>query len=99
MKVGSFFGTYIAILSNMFIELYSLSSKRWLVNISDIVLVEERTVFSIDEERSIPILSTTKKCCTIIIRGRGETYWVKNSYKEIKELLIRYETLIKNSMG
>lgn len=76
----------------MFIEVESLSSKKWLVNIQDIVMIEERTEFNVDEVRSIPLLDNIKECCTIIIRGRSETFWVKSTYKEIKKLLSRYES-------
>ena len=81
----------------MFIELESLSSKRWLVNVFDIVLVEERYKFTSEEVRAIPMLATVKKCCTVIIRGRNETYWVKNSYKRMKKILTQNETRRKIS--
>lgn len=82
----------------MFIEVQSLSAKRWLINIRDIVMIEERSNFSIEERDSIPLLRRTKTCCTIIIRGRSETFWVRYSYKKMKELLTQYGSRIKNSM-
>lgn len=74
----------------MYIELESLSNKNWLINISDIVMVEERTSFTPVEIQSMPMLSEVKSCCAIIIRGRNETFWVRDSYKYIKKLLTRY---------
>ncbi|WP_296004802.1 hypothetical protein [uncultured Alistipes sp.] len=70
-----------------YIELTSLSSKRWLIRIEDIVLVEERTRFTDEELRRLPMLRRLTSCCTLTIRGIDETFWVKETYSSIKRHL------------
>lgn len=71
-----------------FIELESIFSKKWLVNIADIIVVEERSFFTESEKIRIPILRNIKSCCLLTIKGSNETFWVKNSYSYIKNKLI-----------
>lgn len=70
-----------------YIELTSLSSKRWLIRVEDIVLVEERTRFTDDELHRLPELRRLSTCCTLTIRGINETFWVKNTYMDISRRL------------
>lgn len=70
-----------------YIELTSLSSKRWLIRIEDIVLVEERMHFTDEELRRLPMLRQLTTCCTLTIRGINETFWVKDTYLKIKRHL------------
>lgn len=83
----------------MYIKLVSLSNKKWLVNVYDIILVEERTEFTFDEIQPIPLLAEFKRCCAVIIRGRNETFWVRNSYSSIKKLLTQYGLQMENEMA
>lgn len=71
-----------------YIELESLSSKRWMLNVDKILIVEERKSFTKDELSRIPELKDIDKCCTVILEGQSETFWVKNSYVSIKKYLI-----------
>jgi len=74
-----------------YIELESISSKRWMLNAVKILMIEERTSFSRDEISRMPELSNLDTCCTIILEGRDETFWVKDSYLSIKKLIDRPE--------
>ena len=71
-----------------FIELESILSKKWLVNITDIIVVEEKSSFTESERSRIPILRDIKSCCLLKLKGSNETFWVKNTYSYIKCKLI-----------
>lgn len=79
-----------------YIELTSLSAKRWLIRIEDIVLVEERTRFSEEELRHLPELRRLSACCTLILRGVDETFWVKDTYMDIRRRLTHNPNDTKN---
>ena len=70
-----------------FIEIESLSSKRWIVNVDEIQIIEEHTSFTDEEKAVIPELLNVKVCITMILRGRDETYWVKTPYNILKSLM------------
>ena len=74
-------------MQTQYIELESLSAKRWLVNIAHILIIEERISFTESEKARLPELKHIKSCCTITLYGSNETFWVKNSYSDIRTKL------------
>ena len=71
-----------------FIELESILSKKWMINIANIIVVEERSFFTESEKSRIPILRDIKSCCLLILKDSNETFWAKNTYSYIRDKLI-----------
>lgn len=71
-----------------FIELESILSKKWMINIANIIVVEERSFFTESEKSRIPILRDIKSCCLLILKDSNETFWVKNTYSYIRDKLL-----------
>ena len=71
-----------------FIELESILSKKWIINIANIIVVEEKSFFTESEKSRIPILRDIKSCCLLMLKDSTETFWVKNTYSYIRDKLI-----------
>lgn len=79
-------------MNTLYIELESISSKRWLINTQHILVIEEKTSFSDSEKKRFPELTNLKSCCIITFLGTNETFWIKNTYSDVlKKLIIQDE--------